>query len=145
MKRSEALQPLSRDHHKALVAAQRLRRAADPAEAREPFLAFWREHGSGHFRVEEEVLLPLWADRGQADHPLVAQVLTDHVAIRSLAGRLERDRLSLAEVHRLGSRLDDHVRLEENELFPLIEATFDEPALRELAAAVLEAEGSYGS
>jgi hypothetical protein len=42
MKRSAALASLSRDHHQALVVAQRLRRATDAtaAEARETFLAY---------------------------------------------------------------------------------------------------------
>jgi hypothetical protein len=48
MKRNEALQQLSRDHHRALEVALKLRRATD-AEAdavRDRFLEFWREHGA---------------------------------------------------------------------------------------------------
>ena len=43
MKRSEALASLSRDHHQALVVAQKLRRATDGTapQARETFLAYW--------------------------------------------------------------------------------------------------------
>jgi hypothetical protein len=61
MKRSEALQPLSRDHQHALAVALKLRRATDAAaqEARDDFIAYWREHGALHFRVEEDVLLGL--------------------------------------------------------------------------------------
>jgi hypothetical protein len=41
------LAQLSRDHHLALVAAKRLRDAgeATAGDARERFLAYWREHG----------------------------------------------------------------------------------------------------
>jgi hemerythrin-like domain-containing protein len=142
VKRSEALKQLSRDHHQALVVAQRLRRADDADEARETFLEFWLGHGRNHFRVEEEVLLPLWAERGPSGHPVVARVLTDHLAIRSRAGRLERDGMKLVELRELGKILERHVRLEEGELFPLIEDTLDEEALAELAEAVLQAEGA---
>jgi hypothetical protein len=61
MKRSEALWSLSRDHHRALSVAQRMRRADDAAEGARAFLEFWKGHGEPHFRVEEEVLLPCWA------------------------------------------------------------------------------------
>jgi hypothetical protein len=47
MKRSKALAALSRDHHQALVVAQKLRRAtaATACEARDAFLAYWTGHG----------------------------------------------------------------------------------------------------
>ena len=84
MKRSRALASLSRDHHQALVIAQKLRRAdvAGAEEARTAFLAYWSEHGSEHFRLEEELLLPAYAAHGDPHHPLVLEALGDHVAIR---------------------------------------------------------------
>lgn len=140
MKRSEALQPLSRDHHQALKAALGLKRASEIEEAGRSFLAFWDGHGQQHFRVEEEVLLPLWADHGPHDDPAVARVLTDHVAIRRDVSRLRRGELGLDGLHVLGEMLDRHVRFEERELFPLIERTLDDSGLAELTAAVLAAE-----
>ncbi|HSD22807.1 MAG TPA: hemerythrin domain-containing protein [Solirubrobacterales bacterium] len=140
MKRSAALKPLSRDHHQALVAAQRLRRAESVAEAAPLFLEFWDEHGRNHFQVEEEVLLPTWAEHGPHDHPAVVRVLTDHVAIRRDAARVRGGEASLEDLHELGGRLDRHVRFEEKELFPLIERTLDEPSQQRLAREVLAAE-----
>lgn len=51
MKRSPELTPLSRDHHKALEVALRLRRATagNVDEAIEHFLAFWSHQGERHF------------------------------------------------------------------------------------------------
>ena len=129
MKRSAALAALSRDHHEALFVAQRLRRAnADTAaDARSRFLAYWTEHGRAHFQREEEILLPGYAAHGDAYHPLVLRALGDHVAIRQRAGVIAADPSADAEtLHDLGERLSAHVRLEERELFPLIEA--DMPA-----------------
>ena len=93
MKRSEALQPLSRDHHRALTAAVALKRATEVDDAGSRFLEFWDDHGEHHFRVEEEVLLPAWAEHGAYDDPAVVRVLTDHVAIRRDAMRLRRGEL----------------------------------------------------
>jgi hemerythrin-like domain-containing protein len=140
VKRHRALQPLSRDHHVALVAAQRLRRAMDGDAARDEFLAFWREHGARHFQVEEEVLLPAaagWADPGAE---CVVRMLVDHVRIRAAAQRLGREPQPLEALHELGMMLERHVRLEEREVFPLIEAAMPEDAADRLVAAVIEAE-----
>jgi hemerythrin-like domain-containing protein len=133
MKRHPALAPLSRDHHHALVLAQRLRRAdeQDAADAGAAFLEHWMEEERLHFRLEEEVLLPAYAAYGDPDHPAVVRTLLDHVRIRrdvdGLAGGASAELL-----HEIGARLADHVRHEENELFPLIERTLPEPALTAL-------------
>jgi hypothetical protein len=81
MKRESALIPLSQDHHVALFVAQRLRRAAPATinEARAAFLTYWNEHGRDHFSLEEELLLPAYAEYGDPHHRVVARVLCDHV------------------------------------------------------------------
>ena len=142
MKRHRALQPLSRDHHVALVAAQRLRRAgADDADAaRATFLEFWREHGSLHFRVEEDVLLPAFAAYGDPADGRVVQMLVEHVRIRAAAAALARGGSDLDALHALGTALERHVRLEEREVFPLIEETLPEEAAERLVEAVQAAE-----
>jgi hypothetical protein len=142
MKRHRALQPLSRDHHVALVAAQRLRRAEDAAAARRAFLEFWEEHGAQHFRVEEDVLLPVAAGWIEPEAEPVVRMLVDHVRIRALALRLEGDREpALETLHELGGMLEGHVRLEEREVFPLIEAAMPEAEAERLAELVMRAEG----
>jgi hemerythrin-like domain-containing protein len=143
VKRHAALQPLSRDHHVALVAAQRLRRAsaADAAAARDAFLTFWREHGAQHFRVEEEVLLPAYAAHGDPEAACVVRMLVDHIRIREQAQRLAREAgASIDLLHALGTALERHVRLEEREVFPLIEAALPPEAASALVEAVLQAE-----
>jgi hypothetical protein len=145
VKRHVALQPLSREHHVALVAAQRLRRATggDAVAARDAFLAFWHEHGAHHFRVEEEVLLPAFADHGDPEEACVVRMLVDHVRIRAQAQRLEREPApSTDSLHALGTALERHVRLEEREVFGLIEATLPPDAAEALVEAVLRAERS---
>jgi hemerythrin-like domain-containing protein len=143
MKRAVELQGLSRDHHGALNAALKLRRADEgtAAEAAEHFRLFWREHGQRHFEIEEAVLLPGFAARGgDPRDPVVARVLTDHVEIRARARGLGTNP-ALADLNELGETLARHVRLEEDELFPLIERTLDPNALAALGEELEQEDG----
>jgi hemerythrin HHE cation binding domain-containing protein len=143
MKRDPGLVTLSRDHHLALSVAQKLRRAtADTAqEARSTFVAYWEEHGRAHFRLEEEILLPAYAAHADPHHPLVARALCDHVAIRARADALAVDEApDPAALRELGEDLADHVRLEERELFGLIEAALPAARLAAVAAALEHTE-----
>lgn len=147
MKRSAALIPLSRDHHVSLVEARELMRATpeNVGEAVERFGAHWREHAAHHFRVEEEVLLPGYAAHGDAFHPMVLRVLGEHTEIRARTAQLLAAAAPDPEAAAsLGMLLNDHVRFEERELFPMIEEALPEPALAELATAVEQAEERGG-
>ncbi|MGO9788560.1 MAG: hemerythrin domain-containing protein [Solirubrobacteraceae bacterium] len=133
MKRHPALVPLSRDHHHVLVIAQQLRRATreNTAEATRAFLDHWETEEKQHFRLEEEVLLPAYAAHGDPGHPAVTRMLQDHILIRRDADRVASEP-SLELLRDLGKRLADHVKLEEREVFPLIETTIPEPELEAL-------------
>jgi hemerythrin-like domain-containing protein len=139
MMRDPALSSLSRDHHQALAVALRLRRAdvETARNARAGFLGYWHEHGESHFRVEEQILLPAFAAHGNPHHPLVARALCEHVAIRHRTRELiDQPQAPLRRLHELGAMLADHVRLEERQLFVLIERTLPARALKALAQDV---------
>lgn len=141
MRRDPALTGLSHQHHHALFHAQRLRRvtAENLADTLEAFAGFWRTEGLPHFAQEEQVLLPAFAAWGDARHALVARALTDHVELRQRAERLlavpeeGETRGAVAAAQELGERLATHVRMEERELFPLIEQTLPAGELEHLA------------
>jgi len=147
VKRHPSLHPLSVHHHHALVQALQIRRASDasPAEraaavreAAETFISFWKLNGRQHFREEEEILLPAYARHTRLDHnPPVMRMLAEHASIR---GRVEALEQALAagavvedEVMALGELLQGHVRLEEDEIFPAIEAALSEEEMAALA------------
>lgn len=145
MKRSPELASLSHDHHHGLVHAHRMQKAAagdgahpveDTARA---FLEFWRSETSVHFRKEEEVLLPVAARYGaDIGRESVTEMLRDHAVIRGLVMGLE-DEVSDGDarpetLRELGERLEAHIRLEERRVFPEIEESLPEEALREVAA-----------
>ena len=143
MKRSDALTPLSLDHHQGLVFAQRLRRATaeSAAAARDDFLNFWEREGQRHFRAEEKVLLPWFARHGDPSEDTVLRVLVEHLEIRRQAIELRGDERPAPErLHELGELLGNHIRHEERVLFPLIEEVVPEHELPTLAAAVERAE-----
>jgi iron-sulfur cluster repair protein YtfE (RIC family) len=139
MRRSAALASLSRDHHEALVLAQKLRRttSATVTTSRESFLAYWQAHGQNHFRLEEEILFPAYAAHGDAHHALIVHALCDHVAIRHHAQALGGvNEPTLDALHELGHQLAAHVRLEERQVFPLIEQAVPSDELAVLARAL---------
>lgn len=143
MKRHASLHPLSQHHHFALVQALQIRRARElPAAKREAalrraaekFLRFWKKTGQQHFREEEEILLPAYACHVPLEKDAaVVRMLADHAAIRALSQRIEtalaQDTDVEADLVALGRRLHDHVRLEENQIFPRLEATLNEAEL----------------
>ena len=131
MKRHPALVPLSHDHHHGLVQARRLRRAAEgfdrehQLQAGADFVRFFADEGAEHFREEEELLLPLLADRPDPAGSLLAEIATQHATIRALARELResirQESVDTDLLRRLGELLERHIRLEERRLFPLIE------------------------
>ena len=124
VKRHAALIPLSHDHHHALVAARRLRRAAeanaDPADAVAAFTTFFRTLTIPHFREEEESVFPLVASSEEA-RPLVVRALLEHQHLHALVAEIERGTDARATLTAAADLLETHVRLEERELFPLVE------------------------
>jgi hypothetical protein len=144
MKRSPQLRDLSEQHHYGLVAARRLRLAAEGksplAEAVEAFRQAWEGEIQPHFRSEEEVLLPEFARAVRPDDPLIVRTLVEHVALRRAAHDLfsapPDQQPALAA--RIGRELDDHIRFEERVLFPAIEEKLAGPGLSHLGGQLKE-------
>src|SRR5574341_674016 len=140
MKRHPSLHPLSRDHHHALVEARKLRHAAaanDPskqAQAAARFADFWESDLQAHFSQEERIVLPLLAKRKSPDSDEIRETLRQHAEIRRLVDELSdklarRESLEAALIGALGEDLRDHIRFEENDLFPAVESSAPEEEL----------------
>jgi iron-sulfur cluster repair protein YtfE (RIC family) len=141
MKRHKSLYPLSHDHHHALVQALNLDKAAAGddqtclREAAARFADFWRSELQRHFAQEEQIVLPLLATYKAADAAEIRGTLEQHYAIAKLIGELD-EKLSPQEeiiepgaLTNLAESLRRHIRYEEGELFPAIEATVPEEEL----------------
>lgn len=144
MKRDAALVALSHDHHQALAVALKLRRADEQSadRARSELLAYWEGHGREHFALEEQILFPAFAGYGDPYEPLLARALCDHVAIRREVDAATGDPgAPVGTLQKLGAMISDHVRLEERELFPLIESALPKAELAAVAAALEQGHG----
>jgi hemerythrin-like domain-containing protein len=102
---------------------------------------------SARFRKEEEVLLPVLARYGQdvLDRQPVVEMLAQHVRIRGLVIKLSDEyaasNLQSETLGEIGEWLEAPIRLEEREVFPMIEEVLPEATLKEVASrlAVKEA------
>lgn len=136
LKRHVSLQPLSRDHYVGLVQAQHLIRAGDAdVEARRQavaeFIEAYRGEVGEHFDDEEDLLAPCISDL-----TMLERLFREHRTLRAMAVRL-RDMASNPDgafMKRVGQALHDHVRWEERELFPTLEATCPAEKLESLLA-----------
>lgn len=113
------------------------RRAAAFRQAARNLLRFWKRSGQKHFREEEELLLPAYARHVSLEQEAdVVRLLADHAALRGayqdLAAALEARQPVEEKVVALGRRLHDHVRLEEEQVFPRVEAVLGEAELNAL-------------
>ena len=153
MKRAAGLRGLSEDHHRCLVQAGRLRaagfgEAGGPAEAAGAFLQFWGEV-CAHFRKEEEVLVPVFARCGgnPARQPVV-EMLAQHARIRGLVMQLG-DEVAAGDARPetlrcISELLEAHIRLEERQVFPLVEEILADAELEEVASRLAGAGTSAG-
>jgi hemerythrin-like domain-containing protein len=145
MKRHPALIPLSRDHHDGLVQAVRLRRAAADGDASarlaaaRDFVEFFRNEERVHLRDEEEELFPLLLRHVPSQPAPLREARAQHMELKGFARKLEiaaaagiADRETLEAA---GDLLDAHIRVEERELFPLIEGLVPDDELRSLGLA----------
>jgi len=123
MKRNPALQPLSREHHTALVLAKACERAALSCdkeliqETCQRAIQIFVDEMEPHFQIEEQSFLPLL--RSTETQSLVEQTWVDHQQLRALLeGLRQNDAEALGS---FGKCLSTHVRFEERTLFPAIE------------------------
>jgi quercetin dioxygenase-like cupin family protein len=128
MKRHPALAHLSRDHHHTLVWARRLKRGDSDG------FDEYRRGLARHFREEEERVFPLLAEFCAEPPPVLARALVDHARIRAARAGPE-----------LGALLEAHVRLEERELFELLQEVVPDERLAALVAAPRRGGPEWGT
>jgi formiminotetrahydrofolate cyclodeaminase len=140
VRRHRHLQPLSDDHHGALVLARRIGLAAKQDPERDALTEMWDDlrrrfarELEPHFRVEEERLFPQLDLAGE--HALVERARADHARLRELV-RTEPDPVVAAHFAAL---LHRHVRFEERELFTRAESLLPLSALEAASRAALAA------
>lgn len=133
----------------------RLRRAAAggdasarPVAARE-FVEFFRNEERVHLRDEEEELFPLLLRHVPSQPAPLREARVQHVQLEGFArkldiavatGSVDRETLDAA-----GELLDAHIRLEERQLFPLIEELVPDDELRRLGSPTGTRPAPFGA
>ena len=139
MKRHEALIPLSREHHGALLLAQVLKSDVPdykgmptlPGEKAAYALETFKNTLQPHFK-KEELLMQKVMDRNEDLNNLVAEILNEHTELTEAFLTLQQSENLEKSLHLLGEKLTDHIRKEERVLFPLIEESCTAEMLNEL-------------
>lgn len=142
-RRHDALIPLSHDHHHALAQARRLKDAAvqDDAHRRNAagdLVNFYLGNALRHFHEEEELFFAPLVDHPDA-RELILRAVSDHLRLHALLRTVKRQ-LSTGDVEpgpleQISQLFTEHVRFEEQELFPLIERLIPERDLVDLATS----------
>jgi hypothetical protein len=143
MKCTEALAPPLAATIGPLAVALRLKRSGPDtaAMARAVFVTCFDGEGTGHFRTEEDVLLPAYTRHGDPNHPAVVRVPVEHLDLRRRAyDRATSRQTDPPELRELGKRLERHIRHEERVLFPMIEDALPVDEIELLAAALKRAD-----
>ena len=131
-KRHRSLIPLSRDHHDGLLLALRLKQGEkalerlwshDPQWQASYVVRFYKEHLTPHFEAEEKILFPVLRKYDQASFGTIGTLLRQHEEIRKRVKEFEKpdDRTLRSGLKDFGELLEQHIRIEENELFPSFE------------------------
>ena len=110
--------------------------AAHRGDAAAACVEFFDAEAISHFREEEELLFPLLVEVSATVPDLLQRVLVEHIQIHCLVRRLRLDLKSSTVgagiMLEVGERLEAHIRLEEKQLFPLIEQVVPASMLVEL-------------
>lgn len=138
MKRCPELQELSREHHTALRLALHMKRAVAGGDEAEIDAAcaqvreVYRTELLPHFREEENCLLPLLESAGAS--AVVARTLIEHRALQRLVREMEIPDPDL--LSRFAELMTEHVRFEEQQLFPAAEELLGRETLARVLSAV---------
>ena len=142
--RHDSLVPLTHDHHHALAQARRLKESAltndesDRRRATDDFTNFYLGSLLRHFREEEELFFAPLVDEEDA-HDLVMSALAEHLRVHARVRLLKRDlavgKAEPTQLAELSKLLTAHVRVEERDVFPLVERLLSEDELTDLAAS----------
>jgi hemerythrin-like domain-containing protein len=141
-RRHDSLIPLTHDHHHTLAQARRLKdlgKIDDETQRRNvanDFINFYFGRAVRHFHEEEELFFAPLVDHPEA-RDLVVRAVSDHLRLHALVRTIKRQlsggEADPAVLDQISDLLTEHVRFEEQELFPIVERLIPEENLVELA------------
>lgn len=136
MKRHLSLVSLSRDHHGALILARLLQKNAPnykglPTSNEDKAvyaIKFFIDELITHFQQEENMLTLVKGEDKNMDI-LIESIFTDHQQLQILFTNIEAQKDLASHLHETGIFLENHIRKEERELFPMMQELCSEEQL----------------
>ena len=114
-KRHVSLQPLSREHHQALLLCWKFRqgfaKGVEPERMMKYAGWFWTTYLAPHFKAEEDVFFPILAK----DHPGIIKALKQHKDLKAMFHSKDSD--VAYTLRQIAFELEQHIRFEERDLF----------------------------
>lgn len=129
IKRHEALQPLSREHHYGLLLCWKIRQGFKLNIESERIKSytdwFQQKYLKPHFKVEEDMIFPILGN----DNELVKRALAEHRRLEKLFNKKSEIENALKQIE---TELDLHIKFEERVLFNEIQNTASPDQLKHI-------------
>jgi hypothetical protein len=137
MKRDASLQPLSRQHHDALMAClmieKGVRKHTDLKVLQDFTRQLWEKDLDKHFILEENHLVP-YLRRKHFPEYIIQSLLRDHELLRVISARILNGGASYQGFLAFSTLLEQHVRFEERLVFEKAQEMIPGPELVELTS-----------
>lgn len=134
MKRIEALQPLSHQHHNALMGSLLIKKGvskkAEKKVLKDFLLQLWNQDIQRHMQTEEEILLPMIA---RSERQFDSIIKRDHETLRLLADRIRIHEDGYTPFEVFADLLEQHIRFEERVVFAKIQENLSDEQLQKLS------------
>jgi hemerythrin-like domain-containing protein len=151
MKRHSSFIPLSREHHEGLLLATRLQQGRnallrlwshDLNWQAEYIVKFFDDNLDTHFLIEETIVFPAARASNLNGGTIIQALLNEHAEMREMVEFFRHPSQKKLEctLTRFGEILENHIRCEERELFPLCEEAFSEEELENIGKNIRLAE-----
>lgn len=135
MKRDVSLQPLSWQHHDALMAClmiqKGVRKKTDLKVLQDFTRQLWERDLNTHFYLEEHHLVPYLRQRHFPEY-ILQSLLRDHELLRVLSQRILNGGVSYEGLMAFSKLLEKHVRFEERLVFEKVQELVPENELRKM-------------
>ena len=144
MKRHDALAPLSREHHGALILAQLLKNIttvytglpADVIGKAAYAIRFYNEELVKHFKEEEDIVIATITGMDVMLDTLANEIIAEHKELQILFTTIN-DAVDLsAHLEKIGNTLEQHIRKEERIFFPLVQQLCNQAQLATIEKAL---------
>lgn len=146
MKRHPSLIQLSREHHGGLILARLLQADAPPykglptdAKGKAEYAAsYYRNELKHHFEDEEKIIPPLKGINRDLD-VLLQEMCSEHQELGRIFSSIGTGTDLAGYLDNAGKKLENHIRKEERQIFPMIQESCSEDTL-DMVAKILTSD-----